>query len=251
MYLDIDVHHGDGVQEAFYLTDRVMTVSFHKFGNFFPGTGDLFDFGQDNGKYYSVNVPLKDGITNETYHRLFEPIMTHVIDYFKPTVLVMQCGADSLGSDRLGCFNLSIDGHGQAVKFLKSFNIPLMVLGGGGYTVRNVARCWTNETGIVCDEELKDELPQENDYIHFFGPDYLLRSDTVVSNRMDNQNSKEFLNLIQTVVLQNLKMLTFAPSVQMQDIPPPLPTFYGSSEEDIDERIDLPDTKIERYAEYC
>ena len=60
MYLDIDVHHGDGVQEAFYLTDRVMTVSFHKYGrDFFPGTGDMYEIGEQQGKYYSVNVPLR------------------------------------------------------------------------------------------------------------------------------------------------------------------------------------------------
>ena len=60
LYIDIDIHHGDGVQEAFYLTDRVMTVSFHKYGNyFFPGTGDMYETGGEAGRYYSVNVPLK------------------------------------------------------------------------------------------------------------------------------------------------------------------------------------------------
>ena len=67
LYIDIDIHHGDGVQEAFYLTDRVMTVSFHKFGNyFFPGTGDMYEIGAEKGKYYSLNVPLKDGIDDHS-----------------------------------------------------------------------------------------------------------------------------------------------------------------------------------------
>ena len=67
LYIDIDIHHGDGVQEAFYLTDRVMTVSFHKFGNyFFPGTGDMYELGAEKGKYYSLNVPLKDGIDDHS-----------------------------------------------------------------------------------------------------------------------------------------------------------------------------------------
>jgi acetoin utilization deacetylase AcuC-like enzyme len=62
MYIDIDIHHGDGVEEAFYDSDRVLTVSFHKFGSdFFPGTGHVFDL----GKYYAVNVPLRDGMTDE------------------------------------------------------------------------------------------------------------------------------------------------------------------------------------------
>ena len=59
LYIDIDIHHGDGVEEAFYTTDRVMTVSFHKYGDFFPGTGDIRDVGVKTGKYYSVNVPLE------------------------------------------------------------------------------------------------------------------------------------------------------------------------------------------------
>lgn len=62
------MHHGDGVQEAFYLTDRVMTVSFHKYGNyFFPGTGDMYEIGAESGRYYSVNVPLKEGIDDQSY----------------------------------------------------------------------------------------------------------------------------------------------------------------------------------------
>lgn len=68
LYIDIDVHHGDGVQEAFYFSDRVMTVSFHKYGNnFFPGTGDMYEIGEDYGKYYTVNVPLREGIDDQSY----------------------------------------------------------------------------------------------------------------------------------------------------------------------------------------
>ena len=74
MYVDIDVHHGDGVEEAFYLTNRVMTVSFHKYGNYFPGTGNVSDIGLELGKNYAVNVPLKDGMTDEAYKYIFEPV---------------------------------------------------------------------------------------------------------------------------------------------------------------------------------
>ena len=107
LYIDIDIHHGDGVEEAFQLTDRVMTVSFHKYGNFFfPRTGDMYDIGLGRGRYYSVNVPLREGMDDESYQLLFKPIITAVIDNFDPSVIVLQCGADSLGCDRLGCFNL-------------------------------------------------------------------------------------------------------------------------------------------------
>ena len=78
LYVDIDIHHGDGVEEAFYLTDRVMTVSFHKYGDFFPGTGALGDVGFQGGRNYSVNVPLQEGMDDESYKFVFEPIMQKV-----------------------------------------------------------------------------------------------------------------------------------------------------------------------------
>merc|ERR1719310_918290 len=146
LYLDIDIHHGDGVEEAFYTTDRVMTVSFHKYGDyFFPGTGDVKDVGVKGGKYYSLNVPLKDGINDESYQRIFIPIMQKVMEVYQPTGLVLQCGSDSLSGDRLGCFNLSVRGHAECVRHMLTYAVPTLILGGGGYTIRNVARCWTYE----------------------------------------------------------------------------------------------------------
>jgi histone deacetylase 1/2 len=153
LYIDIDIHHGDGVEEAFYLTDRVMTVSFHKYGDmFFPGTGGLKDVGHNAGKYYSVNVPLMDGMDDSGFKAIFKSVMQKVMDVYQPGAVVLQCGADSLAADRLGCFNLSLDGHADCVKFMKRFNVPLLVTGGGGYTKSNVARCWTYETvGLALD----------------------------------------------------------------------------------------------------
>lgn len=78
LYIDIDIHHGDGVEEAFYTTDRVMTVSFHKYGEYFPGTGDLRDIGAGKGKYYAVNFPLRDGIDDDAYGDIFRPIISKV-----------------------------------------------------------------------------------------------------------------------------------------------------------------------------
>ena len=89
LYIDIDIHHGDGVQEAFYLTDRVMTVSFHKYGDkFFPGTGDMYEIGREAGRYYSVNVPLKEGMDDESYEHVFQPVIQHVMDFYQVRVLL-------------------------------------------------------------------------------------------------------------------------------------------------------------------
>lgn len=108
LYIDIDIHHGDGVEEAFYTTDRVMTVSFHKFPHFFPGTGDVTDVGAKKGKYYSVNFPLDSGIDDRNYQRVFEPIIQKVMEVYRPGAIVLQCGADSVSGDRLGVFNLTV-----------------------------------------------------------------------------------------------------------------------------------------------
>merc|ERR1712107_559454 len=141
LYIDIDIHHGDGVEEAFYTTNRVMTVFFHKYGDFFPGTGDIRDLGSGHGKHHSINVPLDKGIDDESYENVFKPIMRRIMESYQPEAIVLQCGADSLTGDRLGCFNLTLNGHGMCVKFMKSFNVPLVLLGGGGYRVENAARC--------------------------------------------------------------------------------------------------------------
>ena len=125
LYLDIDIHHGDGVEEAFYTTDRVMTVSFHKFGPgtsdrvpFFPGTGDLTDSGAHAAKGYAVNCPLRDGMDDASYEAIFKPVIGEIMQVYQPGAIVLQCGADSLSGDRLGCFNLSLHGHAECVKFV-------------------------------------------------------------------------------------------------------------------------------------
>lgn len=215
LYIDIDIHHGDGVEEFFYTTDRVMTCSFHKFGEYFPGTGHIQDTGLGRGKNYAVNVPLKDGIDDQSYESIFKPIISHIMKWFNPGAIILQCGADSLAGDKLGCFNLSISGHAECVKFIKSFGIPMIAVGGGGYTVRNVARAWTYETSILADCVLDSDLPY-NDYFEYYGPDFKLN---VPSNNMENQNTPQYLNKIVSQIVDNLRNITFNPSVQLQPIP--------------------------------
>ncbi|KAK9327403.1 hypothetical protein V1505DRAFT_377485 [Lipomyces doorenjongii] len=233
VYIDIDVHHGDGVEEAFYTTDRVMTCSFHKYGEYFPGTGELRDIGIGKGKNYAVNFPLRDGIDDVTYKSVFEPVITAIMEWYRPTAVVLQCGGDSLSGDRLGCFNLSMKGHANCVSFVKSFGLPTLVVGGGGYTMRNVARTWTYETGLLVGQIVGPEIPY-NDYYEYYGPDYQLE---VRPSNMQNANSKEYLDRIRTTVLENLSRTKFAPSVQMTDVPRDAPE--EEPEEDTEESKDM------------
>ena len=127
-----------------------MTVSFHQYGEeFFPGTGGIESIGEGLGKNYSLNVPLKTGIDDDTYANIFDAVMDEVMAKYRPGVVVLQLGADSLSGDVLGRLNLSINGHGHCVEHMMKYGIPLMLLGGGGYTVQNVAKCWAYETGLV------------------------------------------------------------------------------------------------------
>lgn len=233
LYIDIDIHHGDGVEEAFYTTNRVMTCSFHKYGDFFPHTGDWKDFGAGKGKGYAINFPLNDGMTDECLVAIFRPVISKIFERFAPEAVVLQCGADSLSGDRLGCFNLSLKGHADAVKWVKSFNVPVLVLGGGGYTMRNVARCWTFETSVILDKEVDDALPH-NMYFEYFGPDYKLHIQT---SNMENGNSEAYLVDVMEKLTTILNELENVPGVQatsaIQDaIPPDMPV-SGDDDEDM------------------
>ncbi|PXF41132.1 putative histone deacetylase 1-B [Gracilariopsis chorda] len=213
LYVDIDIHHGDGVEEAFYSTDRVMTASFHKFGDYFPGTGDVFDIGIERGKYYSANFPLRDGIDDESYQMIFEPVMGRIMEWYQPSAIVLQCGADSLSGDRLGCFNLSLRGHAQCVDFFKRYDVPLLLLGGGGYTIRNVARCWAFETSKAVGSALPDQLPYNENY-EFYGPEFRLH---IVPSNMENHNSPTELHKTTMKIFENLRHLPHAPSTGLID----------------------------------
>ncbi|KAG9248568.1 histone deacetylase [Calycina marina] len=215
VYIDIDVHHGDGVEEAFFTTDRVMTVSFHQYGEFFPGTGELRDIGADKGKNYSVNFPLRHGIDDASYKGIFEPVMTQVMERYKPGAIVLQCGGDSLGRDRLGSLNLSMRGHANCVNFMKTFGIPLLLLGGGGYTMRNVSRTWAYETGVALGMELDSKIPAHEYSEYYSQENYEL--DVKPRTDLANLNSVEYLEKIKVKIFENLKDTTFAPSTSALD----------------------------------
>lgn len=80
-----------------------------------------------------------------------------MLEVYQPGAIVVCAGADSLSGDRIGCFNLSLEGHSNCVEFLSKYNVPMLVLGGGGYTLRNVSRCWTYETGKLMGADMVDE----------------------------------------------------------------------------------------------
>ncbi|KAL0064028.1 hypothetical protein AAF712_009096 [Marasmius tenuissimus] len=250
LYIDIDCHHGDGVEEAFYTSNRVMTVSFHKYGEYFPGTGTQEDRGRGKGKGYSLNVPLKDGMTDESLKGIFEPVMGKVMEVFRPEAVVLQCGADSLSGDKLGCFNVTMEGHAACVQFMRTYNVPLVLLGGGGYTIKNVGRVWAYETACALgiEGEIERKLPW-NEYFEWFGPRYRLE---VVASNMEDLNVKDgSLEKVKEVAMEQLRELECAPSVGMHDVPrESLGRHLGLETEDESREKDELDERLAQHARY-
>ena len=109
-------------------------------------------------------------------------------------------------------------GHAKCVQYVKSFNVPTLVLGGGGYTIRNVARCWAYETAVLVDKpNISNDIPY-NDYYEYYAPNYDLHLQPESS--MENLNTKELLDSVRIDLLQQLQELKGAPSVAMHQVPP-------------------------------
>jgi acetoin utilization protein AcuC len=160
VYLDIDAHHGDGVQEAFYETDQVLTISIHESGeSFFPGTGSEKEIGSGKGKGYSVNVPLKEHTDDALFMKAFDEVAFPLIAAFDPDVLVTQLGADTFRTDPLTRLEITTHSYCYVVKKLKALKIPWVAVGGGGYENINVARAWTLAWAIMNGIELPPRLP--------------------------------------------------------------------------------------------
>lgn len=163
---------------------------------------------------------------------------------FQPGAVVLCCGADSLSGDRVGCWNLSIKGHAACLEHMKTYNVPLLVLGGGGYTVRNVSRCWAYETARLLEQDISDDMPW-HEYSDYYCPEYKLH--IPVSN-MKNENTRKSLEDKTQRLLQQLSQLEVAPSVQIQTGQPGTrrnPDAFTHLAEDSDDNDD-PDTHAPR-----
>ncbi len=159
-YIDIDAHHGDGVQAAFYDTDKVLTISIHESGRFlFPGTGFESETGEGRGKGYVVNVPMPPYSDDRLFLYAFDGVVPPLIERFRPDIVVAQLGVDSFTGDPLTHLNYTSKGFCKAVEKIAAFSPGLVALGGGGYDIANVARAWTLAWAVMNGVELPDEIP--------------------------------------------------------------------------------------------
>ena len=158
-YVDIDAHHGNGVQEAFYHDNRVQFISMHESGNhIYPYSGFAEETGDGNGEGYTVNIPLPPKTDDEVYLEVFHKIVVPLLKRFSPDILVAQLGADSLISDPLTDLMLTNNSYTEIIKALKGLCGKILATGGGGYDIYRTARCWTLAWALLNNIEPKDEF---------------------------------------------------------------------------------------------
>jgi len=159
LYLDVDVHHGDGVAYAFYERSDVMTISFHQNPRtLFPGTGFEDEIGTGKGKGYCVNVPLPIGTYDQVYMEAFEALAPPLIEAFNPDVIVFELGADALAGDPLAHLYLTNNVYADIIDSLLGFNKPILATGGGGYNVENTARAWALAWSILAGADSSQDM---------------------------------------------------------------------------------------------
>jgi acetoin utilization protein AcuC len=171
-YVDIDAHHGDGVQAAFYHTDQVLTISLHQSGQtLFPGTGFPDEIGAGEGRGYSINLPFAPYSGDQVYLWAFGQVVPPLVRQFSPDVLVTQLGVDTHFRDPLAQLMLTTRGYLAVIAELEVLAGEIgawLALGGGGYAIDVVPRAWTLAYGLMSGQDFPDDLPP--DYGARYGP---------------------------------------------------------------------------------
>lgn len=164
-YVDIDVHHGDGVQELFYDDPSVLTISLHENGDtLFPGTGYPEEIGEGAGEGYSVNLPYGAFTTDDIWLQAWREAALPVLRAFDPEVIVLQMGTDAHFLDPLAHLCLTAQGWLQAIRDVRSLGKPIVAIGGGGYNLTTVPRMWTLAVAALIGVELPDTVPESYAY---------------------------------------------------------------------------------------
>ena len=166
VYLDLDVHHGDGVQEIFYTDEKVMTISFHESGEYlFPGSGWLHELGQSMGRSLKLNIPLEPFTEGESYFEVMNKILEQALSWFKPNAVIVQAGADAHFSDPLADLLLTTHDFEKIYKRVLELvdlkcNGKALFTFGGGYSITAAPRIWTILYLLIFNKSLPQKLPE-------------------------------------------------------------------------------------------
>jgi len=177
LYVDIDLHHGDGVQAIFEDDADVVTFSIHESGKtLYPGTGFVTETGAGGAV---VNLPLEAHTTGDTWLWAFAEVFPIVLDHFRPEAIVLQMGCDAHFNDPLGHLRVSVQEWIEAVRIVRDTGLPILGCGGGGYELSSVPRMWAGAVltlaGIDVPESAPAEIPEEWGVHKIFDPEPLER----------------------------------------------------------------------------
>ncbi len=162
VYLDVDAHHGDGVQAAFFRDPRVMTISVHETGEtLFPGRGFPEEIGEGPGRGTTVNLPLFPETDDALYLWAFQEIVPPLVAAFRPDVLVAQLGCDTHFADPLANLSLTTGGYRELVRIIDNLCDRWVALGGGGYNLTVAPRAWSLAYAVAARQDLADAIPAE------------------------------------------------------------------------------------------
>lgn len=209
VYVDLDIHHGDGVESAFVYSDKVLTISLHRYGaGFFPQTGSHVETGKGKGKGFAMNVPLARGLSDGTMLHVVREIVLPAIHAFtvngKSTAMVIQCGVDSLAYDPIKEWNLSIRGYCATIHVLQQcadkLHLKTMYLGGGGYNTPLASRCYASITALLLHIPLADQIPEHSLWCTYSKTNYELCSDAKIIGMRD-ENDYGVLDRIKEALL--------------------------------------------------
>ncbi|OLL24093.1 Histone deacetylase 8 [Neolecta irregularis DAH-3] len=217
LYIDFDLHAADGVESAFLHSEKVYTLSFHRFDKgFYPNTGGIDSVGKGKGIHTTLNIPLKRGLNDKTFWRLFQALVPLAKDSFCPDAVVVQLGCDGenllldtrlimkgLIRDPHKEWNLTIKSFGEAVSRILAWNLPTLLLGGGGYSSVDTARCCSYLTSIACNVLLSNEIPH-HEYWTSYGSDYELHFE---KSLMTEENTEDYLMTILPILKNRISRL--------------------------------------------
>ena len=166
LYLDVDAHHGDGVMYGFYSDPSLLDIDFHEDGHhLFPGTGFTDEIGEGEASGLKVNVPLSPFTDDNAYLELFRQIVPQAVRKYSPEILLLQCGADSHANDLLAHLQITTTAYREIAETVHTLAHEvaqgrLVVFGGGGYNIANVARTWTIVGSVLADFNPLDSIPE-------------------------------------------------------------------------------------------
>ncbi|WP_455370089.1 acetoin utilization protein AcuC, partial [[Eubacterium] cellulosolvens] len=202
-YIDIDAHHGDGVMYGFYNDPSVLNIDFHEDGRYlFPGRGFSDEVGEGEAKGLKINIPLPPNVNDKLYLEAFHRIVPAALRSYEPEIILLQSGADSHKGDPLTHLSITVKTYYEIASWLHKFvhemcSGKIMIFGGGGYLLSNVARCWVKVLSVFLEKELSTKIPDEwQKYYKFVTHNEAPNTMNEPEEEFLNQKEVEKMNLI-------------------------------------------------------